>query len=62
MVYMKRLYQQFNVPAFLLDGGLSLLREAVKDGRGKHDTSEMAAVVYEYLGLDTGEGDSGVTK
>ncbi|MBT5831185.1 MAG: NAD(P)-dependent oxidoreductase [Candidatus Latescibacteria bacterium] len=62
MVYMKRLYEQFNVPAFLLDGGLSLLREAVKDGRGKHDTSEMAAVVYEYLGLDTGEGDSGVTK
>lgn len=61
MVYMKRLYEQFNVPAFLLDGGLSLLREAVKDGRGKHDTSEMAAVVYEYLGLDTGEGDSDVT-
>lgn len=55
MVYMKRLYEQFNVPAFLLDGGLSLLREAVKDGRGKHDTSEMAAVMYEYLGLDTGE-------
>ena len=55
MVYMKRLYEKFNVPAFLLDGGLSLLREAVKDGRGKHDTSEMAAVVYEYLGLDTGE-------
>jgi 3-hydroxyisobutyrate dehydrogenase-like beta-hydroxyacid dehydrogenase len=62
MVYMKRLYDQFNVPAFLLDGGLSLLREAVKDGRGKHDTSEMAAVVYEYLGLDTGEGDSGGTR
>lgn len=60
MVYMKRLYDQFNVPAFLLDGGLSLLREAVKDGRGKHDTSEMAAVMYEYLGLDTGEGRSDV--
>ena len=58
MVYMKRLYDQFNVPAFLLDGGLALLREAVKEGRGKHDTSEMAAVVYEYLGLDTGEGGS----
>jgi len=56
MVYMKRMYDNFNVPAFLLDGGLSLLREAVKDGRGKHDTSEMAAVMYEYLGLDTGEG------
>ena len=62
MVYMKRLYDQFNVPAFLLDGGLSLLRGAVKDGRGKHDTSEMAAVMYEYLGLDTGEAGAGGTK
>jgi hypothetical protein len=43
------------VPAFLLDGGLNLLREAIKEGRGKHDTSEMAAVVYQYLGLDPGE-------
>jgi 3-hydroxyisobutyrate dehydrogenase-like beta-hydroxyacid dehydrogenase len=58
MVYMKQLYEKFNVPAFLLDGGLSLLREAVKEGRGKNDTSEMAAVVYEYLGLDTGEDGS----
>lgn len=55
MIYMKRLYDKFNVPAFLLDGGLNLMREAVKEGRGKHDTSEIAAVVYEYLGLDTGE-------
>ena len=62
MVYMKRLYEQFNVPAFLLDGGLSLLREAVKDGRGKHDTSEMAAVMYEYLGLDTGDPGSSAAK
>ncbi|MSS70570.1 MAG: NAD(P)-dependent oxidoreductase [Candidatus Latescibacteria bacterium] len=62
MVYMKRLYDQFNVPAFLLDGGLNLLRNAVKDGRGKHDTSEMAAVMYEYLGLDTGEARPGTPK
>ena len=54
MVYMKRLYDKFNVPAFLLDGGLNLMREAVKEGRGKHDTSEIAAVVYRYLGLDDG--------
>ncbi len=54
MVYMKRLYDKFNVPAFLLDGGLNLMREAVKEGRGKHDTSEIAAIVYRYLGLDDG--------
>jgi len=55
MVYVKRLYEKFNIPAFLLDGGLNLMREAVKEGRGKRDTSEIAAVVYEYLGLDSGE-------
>ncbi|MDD5602881.1 MAG: NAD(P)-dependent oxidoreductase [Eubacteriales bacterium] len=55
MTYMKRLYDKFNVPAFLLDGGLDLMRQAVKEGRGRHDTSEIAAVMYEYLGLDTGE-------
>ncbi|WP_077534579.1 NAD(P)-dependent oxidoreductase [Massiliimalia massiliensis] len=55
MTYVKRLYDKFNVPAFLLDGGLDLMRAAVKDGRGKHDTSEIAATMYEYLGLETGE-------
>ena len=55
MSYMKRLYDKFNVPGFLLDGGLDLMRAAVKDGRGPRDTSEIAATMYEYLGLDTGE-------
>ncbi|NLM78781.1 MAG: NAD(P)-dependent oxidoreductase [Ruminococcaceae bacterium] len=55
MQYVRRLYDQYNCPAFLLDGGLNLMREAVKEGRGTHDMSEIAAVVYEYLGLDTGE-------
>lgn len=55
MNYMKKLYDKFNVPAFLLDGGITLMRQAVKEGRGKHDTSEIAAVMYEYFGLDTGE-------
>jgi 3-hydroxyisobutyrate dehydrogenase-like beta-hydroxyacid dehydrogenase len=55
MTYMKRLYEKFNVPGFLLDGGLDLMRAGVKDGRGSRDTSEIAAVMYEYLGLDTGE-------
>lgn len=55
MTYVKRLYEKFNVPAFLLDGGLDLMRAAVKDGRGAQDTSEIAATMYEYLGLETGE-------
>lgn len=55
LVYMKRLYEKYNVPAFVLDGALDLLRQAVKEGRGKHDVTEISAVMYEYLGLDTGE-------
>jgi len=55
MCYMKRLYDEFNTPAFLLDGGLNLMRNAVKDGRSKQDMSSIAATMYEYLGLDTGE-------
>lgn len=55
MQYVKRLYDQYNCPAFLLDGGLNLMREAVKEGRGERDMSEVAAVMYEYLGLNTGE-------
>lgn len=55
MNYVKKMYDKYNIPAFLLDGGLNLMREAVKEGRGKRDMSEVAAVVYEYLGLDTGE-------
>lgn len=55
MNYVKRLYDKYNVPAFLLDGGINLMREAVKEGRGTHDTSEIAAVMYEYFKLNTGE-------
>ena len=53
MQYVKKLYDQYNCPAFLLDGGLNLMREAVKEGRGEHDMSEVAAVISEYLGLST---------
>ncbi len=52
MTYMKRMYEKYNVPAFLLDGGLDLLRAAVKDGRAKKDYSEIAATMREYLGLE----------
>ena len=52
MTYMKRMYEKQNVPAFLLDGGLDLLRAAVKDGRASADYSEIAATMREYLGLE----------
>ena len=49
--YIKRLYEDLGVPAFIIDGALNLLRTGVKDGRGKNDFSECAATMRDYLGL-----------
>lgn len=49
LTYMKKLFEENNVPAFALDGGLNLLRTALKDGKGKLDFSQCAATMYEYL-------------
>ena len=51
LTYMKKLYEEYNVPAFALDGGLDLLRSARKDGKGKLDFSQCAATMYDFLGL-----------
>jgi 3-hydroxyisobutyrate dehydrogenase-like beta-hydroxyacid dehydrogenase len=51
LTYMKKLYEEYNVPAFALDGGLDLLRTSLKDGKGKLDFSRCAATMYEYLDL-----------
>ncbi len=52
MTYMKKMYDQYNIPAFMLDGMLDLLRTSLKDGKGPKDYSQCAATVYEYLGID----------
>jgi len=49
LIYMKNLYEEFNVPAFALDGGINLLRTAVKDGKAELDFSQCAATMYEFL-------------
>ena len=49
LTYMKKLYEEFNVPAFALDGGIDLLRTAVKDNKAKLDFSQCAATMYEFL-------------
>ena len=51
LTYVKKLYEEFNVPAFALDGGLDLLRTAIKDGKGKLDFSQCAATMYEYFNI-----------
>ena len=52
MTYVKKLYEEFNVPSFVLDGALDLLRTCLKDGKGKQDFSQCAATMYEYFGLN----------
>ncbi|NLJ41978.1 MAG: NAD(P)-dependent oxidoreductase [Clostridiales bacterium] len=49
MTYVKKLYEEYNVPAFVLDGVLDLLRTSLKDGKGSKDFSQCAATMYEYL-------------
>jgi len=52
MTYVKKLYENYNVPAFVLDGVLDLLRTSLKEGKGRKDFSECAATMYEFLGLN----------
>lgn len=50
LAYMKRLFENVNVPAFLLDGALDLLRVSLKEGEGKPlDFSHAAATMYEFV-------------
>nr|WP_306434443.1 NAD-binding protein [Paenibacillus sp. J2TS4] len=51
--YVKKLFDEHQIPAFVLDGGLSLLRMGHLKGYGGHDVSEMGRVVREMMG--TGE-------
>jgi hypothetical protein len=50
LAYMKRLFEDINVPAFLLDGALDLLRVSMKEGAGKPlDFSHACATMYEFM-------------
>lgn len=48
--YMKRLFDNINVPAFVLDGALDLLRVSLKEGEGQMlDFSAAGATMYDYV-------------
>ena len=51
LTYVKWMFEEQGVPAFALDGALSLLRTAVKEGRGEDDFSTVAATMYGFLGI-----------
>lgn len=49
LAYMKRLFENINAPAFLLDGALDLLRVSMKEGEGKPlDFSHACSTMYEF--------------
>lgn len=47
--YVKKLYEDHQIPSFVLDGGLNLLRLGHLKGYGQNDLSEMARVVREMM-------------
>lgn len=50
LTYMKRLFDNINVPAFLLDGAIDLLRVSLKEGEGKLlDFSHAGETMYDYV-------------
>lgn len=52
LAYMKRLFENINAPAFLLDGALDLLRVSLKEGQGKDlDFSYACATMHEFVDL-----------
>ena len=50
LTYMKRLCENLNIPGFLLDGALDLLRVALKDSKGEEvDFSYSCATMYDFV-------------
>ncbi len=52
--YMKRLYEELNIPGFILDGALDLCRVSLQDQKDGEvlDFSYPCQTMYEYVGLD----------
>jgi 3-hydroxyisobutyrate dehydrogenase-like beta-hydroxyacid dehydrogenase len=49
LTYARKLFEEYEVPAFSLDGVLNLLRTGIKDGKGKKDFSECGAIMHEFF-------------
>jgi 3-hydroxyisobutyrate dehydrogenase-like beta-hydroxyacid dehydrogenase len=47
--YVKNMFEEFQVPAYALDGTLNLLRTSIRDGRGKEDYSACIATMFEFF-------------
>lgn len=63
LTYVKKLFDEFQFPSFVLDGGLNLLRIGHQQGYGANDCSEMARVVRDMMGAneESGQDRSGAS-
>jgi 3-hydroxyisobutyrate dehydrogenase-like beta-hydroxyacid dehydrogenase len=50
--YVKRMFEELQVPSFVLDGGLTLLQLGHQKGYGGRDLSEMARVTREIMNIE----------
>lgn len=49
LTYVKNMFEEYQVPAFALDGVLTLLRTSIRDGRGKEDYSACIATMFDFF-------------
>jgi 3-hydroxyisobutyrate dehydrogenase-like beta-hydroxyacid dehydrogenase len=47
--YVKSMFEEYQVPAYALDGTLNLLRTSIRDGKGKEDYSACIATMFEFF-------------
>jgi 3-hydroxyisobutyrate dehydrogenase-like beta-hydroxyacid dehydrogenase len=54
LTYMKRLYEELNIPGFILDGALDLCRVTMQQEQEGEilDFSHAARTMYRFVGLD----------
>ena len=50
--YFKMMYEELKVPSFILDGGINLFKMGRLMGLGEKDSSEVAKVMYKFLGIE----------
>lgn len=49
LTYVKQMFEEYQVPAYALDGVLDLLRTSIRDGKGKQDYSACMATMREFF-------------
>ncbi len=49
MCYVKSMFEEYQVPAYILDGTLDLMRTTIRDGKGKDDYSTIISTMFDFF-------------